>query len=117
MPPPRVSCARRRTMSNCTIKLSRKMRRCCCISARPTVTSALSSNPDVFDLHREERSHLGMGSGIHFCVGAPLGRLMSYAIFEAVLAASDCWQIDLEQAQRVTTPNFRGFAKLPLTLA
>jgi cytochrome P450 len=73
-------------------------------------------NPDTFDIHREDKSHLGMGAGIHFCVGSPLGRLMSRAIFEALLAASDCWEIDLKQAKRVTTPNFRGFAKLLLTI-
>ncbi len=73
-------------------------------------------NPDVFDPHRADKNHLGMGAGIHFCVGAPLGRAMSQTIFEELLAASDCWQIDLDQAVRVTTPNFRGFFKLPLTI-
>jgi hypothetical protein len=34
-----------------------------------------------------------------------------------VLAASDRWEIDLENSKRVTTPNFRGFARLPLRLA
>jgi cytochrome P450 len=71
---------------------------------------------DAFDIHRENR-HLGLGQGIHFCVGAPLGREMTRTIFEAMLAASDCWQVDLAHAARVLTPNFRGFSRLPLTIS
>ena len=73
-------------------------------------------NADNFDIHRDRMRHLGMGQGIHFCVGAPLGRDMSYIIFEELLKASDAWQVDLSDAVRVTTPNFRGFAKLTLSI-
>jgi hypothetical protein len=73
-------------------------------------------NADTFDIHRDRMRHLGMGQGIHFCVGAPLGRDMSYIIFEELLKASDAWQVDLSDAVRVTTPNFRGFAKLTLSI-
>jgi cytochrome P450 len=72
---------------------------------------------DVFDIHREKLRHLGLGQGIHFCVGAPLGREMSYTIFEELLAVSDRWQVDLKKSERVTTPNFRGFSRLPLSIA
>lgn len=71
---------------------------------------------DRFDVHRPEQRHLGMGQGIHFCVGAPLGRKMTQFLFEEFLAVSDGWEIDMEQAARVTTPNFRGFTRLPVTL-
>ena len=72
-------------------------------------------NADAFDLHRDSR-HLGLGQGIHFCVGAPLGREMTQTIFREILAVSDEWTIDLAQATRVLTPNFRGFSRLPLTI-
>jgi cytochrome P450 len=73
-------------------------------------------NPDTFDIFRDTKRHLGMGQGVHFCVGAPLGRDMSYTLFSELLNASDVWKIDLDNAQRVTTPNFRGFSRLPLTI-
>jgi cytochrome P450 len=72
---------------------------------------------DTFDIGRDNTRHLGMGRGIHFCVGAPLGRSMSQLIFEALLESSEVWEIDLEGSERVTTPNFRGFWRLPLRIA
>jgi cytochrome P450 len=72
--------------------------------------------PDKFDLTRADRGHLGFGVGIHFCVGAPLGRKMTYILFEEMLKASDQWVVNLDSAVRVTTPNFRGFSCLPLTI-
>jgi cytochrome P450 len=72
--------------------------------------------PDVFDMNRADKGHLGFGAGVHFCVGAPLGRTMTYRLFEEVLKASDCWEVDFENAVRVTTPNFRGFSTLPIAI-
>ena len=74
-------------------------------------------DPDRFDIHRPNQRHLGLGQGIHFCVGAPLGRVMSQFLFEELLPISSRWEVDLSGAVRVTTPNFRGFTRLPLTLA
>ncbi|MEU6201721.1 cytochrome P450 [Streptomyces sp. NPDC047061] len=36
---------------------------------------ALGDDPEVFDITRDTRRHLSFGHGIHFCLGAPLGRV------------------------------------------
>ncbi len=70
--------------------------------------------PDTLMLGRPRKRHLAFGLGVHFCVGAPLGRLMAQQLFEDLIGASREWEIDTGQAVRVTTPNFRGFSRLPL---
>jgi hypothetical protein len=39
---------------------------------------------------------------------------MSYTLFEELIQTSSTWQVDLSDAERVKTPNFRGFTRLPL---
>lgn len=43
-------------------------------------------DPDRFDLNRENREHLGWGSGIHVCFGGPLARLEVNAAMEVFLS-------------------------------
>jgi cytochrome P450 len=42
-------------------------------------------NPDVFDISRDARRHIAFGHGIHFCVGAGLGRLEATTAIRALL--------------------------------
>jgi hypothetical protein len=42
---------------------------------------------------------------------------MAYSIFAELPAVSDSWQVDLKGSERVATPNFRGFSRLPLSIA
>jgi cytochrome P450 len=41
--------------------------------------------PDVFDVDRTSRGHLGFGFGQHFCLGASLARLEACAALEALV--------------------------------
>jgi cytochrome P450 len=72
--------------------------------------------PDTFDLDRRAARHLGLGHGTHFCVGAPLGRLLARVAFEELIARVDGFEPDLTTAERVRTPNFRGFLRLDVAV-
>jgi len=43
-------------------------------------------NPDVYDIARKPRGHLGFGGGVHACLGAMVARLAVKVIYEEFLA-------------------------------
>ena len=73
-------------------------------------------DPDAFVLDRATTRQLALGHGTHFCVGAPLGRLLARISWEELLMVADRWEPDYSTARRVKTPNFRGFLHLNVTI-
>jgi hypothetical protein len=46
-----------------------------------------------------------------------LGRDISYLFtVEELIAVTEKWEIDMEHSERLLTPNFRAFHKLPLVV-
>lgn len=46
---------------------------------------AVFENPNTFDITRDPNRHIAFGSGIHYCVGAPLARLEGVIAINALL--------------------------------
>ncbi|WP_212843653.1 cytochrome P450 [Catellatospora sp. IY07-71] len=72
-------------------------------------------DPDRFRAERQSDGHVAFGSGIHFCVGAPLVRLETSTFLRQLFARTE--RITLNGPfRRIKSPTFRGFEELPLHL-
>jgi pimeloyl-[acyl-carrier protein] synthase len=77
---------------------------------------AAFAEPDRLDLERRDNRHLGLGHGIHFCVGAALARLQTKAALGAMLERLP--GLALEPGARLRwLPSLatRGLESLPVT--
>jgi cytochrome P450 len=70
-------------------------------------------NPDTLDITRENNKHVAFGSGIHFCLGAPLARLEGQIAFERIARRLPNLQLDGEPVRRDTYV-LRGLRSLPV---
>jgi cytochrome P450 len=71
-------------------------------------------DPHTFDVGRDATGHLGFGSGVHVCLGAPLARSEVRIALERFLAAHPGYEVVDERARRRSLPFFRGFESLPV---
>jgi cytochrome P450 len=72
------------------------------------------SEPDRFDITRDEGKHLGLGLGIHFCLGAPLLRLEAQIAFTSILRRFPSLSLATENLEWQEHPIFRGVKLLPV---
>lgn len=65
-------------------------------------------NPDVFDIHRNPKGHLGFGGGVHLCLGAAIGRLAAKVFFQEFLKRVPDFTRSDEPMKWVSSSNFRS---------
>lgn len=73
------------------------------------------SDPNRFDVTRDEGKHLGLGLGIHFCLGAPLLRLEAEIVFNTILQRFPKLELASDHWEWQEQPIFRGVKSLPVT--
>lgn len=73
------------------------------------------TDPDRFDITRNEGRHLNFGLGIHFCIGASLVRLEAEIAFNTVLRRFPNLQLSTEHFEWQEHPVFRGLKSLPVS--
>ena len=71
---------------------------------------------DRFDVARHFDRHLTFGYGIHFCLGASLGRLEGRIVLEETLARFPEWSVDEAAVEMVRTSTVRGPVHVPITI-
>jgi cytochrome P450 len=71
-------------------------------------------DPDRLDLARAENDHLSFGGGIHFCLGAALGRLELQIAIQTVLRRMPNLKLETEDLEWQESPTFRGVVSLPV---
>ena len=74
------------------------------------------TEPDRLDVARDEPRHVAFGSGIHYCLGAPLARLEARAALGAVLRRFPDVTLDVERPVWRPSSALRGLEALPVHL-
>jgi cytochrome P450 len=71
-------------------------------------------NPDVFDVDRTPTLQLGLGYGIHSCLGAALARMESRIAIEELARRWPSYEVDEEGLARVQMSNVAGYSNVPV---
>jgi cytochrome P450 len=71
-------------------------------------------DPDAFDIGRPPTLQLGLGYGIHSCLGAALARMESRIAIEELAKRWPSYVVDEGGLARVQMSNVAGYAKVPV---
>ena len=73
------------------------------------------TDPDRFDIHRQDIQHLTFGFGLHYCLGANLARLEGRVALDELLNRFPEWDVDHE-ARSFAASTVRGWERMPITV-
>lgn len=72
------------------------------------------ADPDVFDMTRSPNPHLGFGHGLHFCLGATLGRIQTIATLGQLFDRTERLAVDYPRSRLLDARLVYGAAELTL---
>lgn len=86
------------------------------IGAAANRDSDAFADADTFDIDRDhtQAQHLGLGYGIHSCLGAALARMESTIALEKLLDFMPRYEVDWDGLQRVHMQNVAGWSNVPV---
>ena len=73
-------------------------------------------DPDRFDVDREIGLSVGLGHGVHACLGAALARLESRMAIELWAERFPSYEVDEDGCRRVNMSNVAGYSNVPVTI-
>jgi cytochrome P450 len=73
-------------------------------------------NAETFDITRDrtQSQNLGLGYGIHSCLGAALARLETTIALEHLLDFMPRYEVDFDRLERVHMQNVAGYSRVPV---
>lgn len=79
---------------------------------------AVFENPEVFDIARTPNKHLGFGSGIHTCLGAPLARMETKIAITNLIKRNPNLRlaVDASELELINIPLWHRYKSLPVVL-
>jgi cytochrome P450 len=86
------------------------------IGASANRDSEAFTDGDTFDIERDqtEAQHLGLGYGIHSCLGAALARMESRIALEKLLEFMPRYEVEWDRLERVHMQNVAGWHTVPV---
>jgi cytochrome P450 len=75
---------------------------------------AVFPEPDRFDIERQPNPHVGLGSGIHYCLGSTLARIEGQEVFQALAERFPRFHLETEELTYQPSIQFRSLASLPV---
>ncbi|WP_204080780.1 cytochrome P450 [Mycobacterium riyadhense] len=75
------------------------------------------TDPDTFNIHRDNISHLTFGKGVHYCLGANLARLEGRVALDELLNRWPEWDIDYDSLKLAPTSTVRGWERLRMVVS
>ena len=74
-------------------------------------------DPDRFDITRDPGLAVGLGHGLHVCLGAALARLESRVAIEEIARRWPAFEVNEEGLRRVQMSNVAGYSSVPITVS
>jgi cytochrome P450 len=74
------------------------------------------ANAGILDITRDPNPHIAFGSGIHFCLGAPLARMEAQIAFATLARRLPNMRLVTDSPPYRDTYVLRGLRELPVTV-